>query len=545
VEAIRLLKQARAYARFALGLPSFLRNPISLADAEQIVRHGVERREDNFLRLVERGVLRFPSSPYARLLKLARCEIGGLREMVRARGLERTLRALREAGVYLTFDEMKGREPVVRHGESFAIGAADLSNPLLKASYEGESGGSTGAGVRVSHDLDHLAVQSAHLMLLYHAHGVLHAPHALWRGVLPDGSGLNNVLRGARHGRLPVRWFVPMRPGDSKPALRFRAVTYGAVLAGRMFGSPIPWPELVPIGEALVIARWAAEIVKEHGACQLNAPVSRALRVCVAARDAGIDLSGAVFVVAGEPPSPAKVAGIHASGARCFATYGFVEAGRVAIGCVNPSSSNDLHVLHDAFEVFSYDRRAPGVHDTVTALNVTSLLLATPQILINAEVDDYGVVEDRSCGCPLDRLGYRRHVRDIYSYRKLTGEGVTLVGGEMIEIMERALPARFGGSPLDYQLMEEEDEQGFTRISLIVSPRVAIPSEAAVVEAVMNELHASSVMADSARGIWAQAGTMRVKRMEPVWTGRGKLMPLHLVRRASANSGTGAAEARR
>ena len=39
-------------------------------------------------------------------------------------------------------------------------------------------------------------------------------------------------------------------------------------------------------------------------------------------------------------------------------------------------------------------------------------------------------------------------------------------------------------------------------------------------------------MADGARGIWAQAGTLRVKRSEPVWTGRGKLMPLHLTRKA-------------
>ncbi len=165
-----------------------------------------------------------------------------------------------------------------------------------------------------------------------------------------------------------------------------------------------------------------------------------------------------------------------------------------------------------------YERQVPGTDARVTALNITSLLLTTPQILLNAEVDDYGIVEDRACGCALERLGYHRHVRDIYSYRKLTGEGVTLVGGEMIEILERVLPARFGGSPLDYQLMEEEDDRGFTRLTLIVSPRVEIPSETAVVDAVMDELHKSSLMADSARGIWAQAGTMRVKRMEPVWT---------------------------
>ena len=43
--------------------------------------------------------------------------------------------------------------------------------------------------------------------------------------------------------------------------------------------------------------------------------------------------------------------------------------------------------------------------------------------------------------------------------------------------MERVLPARFGGSPLDYQLMEEEDERGFTRLSLLVSPKLRIADE--------------------------------------------------------------------
>jgi hypothetical protein len=542
---IQLLKQVPAYLRFAVGLPSFLRHPISLADAEALVRRGMERREDNFLLLLERGVFARPGSPYARLMRLARCEMGDVRDMVKRRGLESSLRALRESGVYVTFDEMKGREPIVRHGESFAVTTDDFSNLLLRPAYEGESGGSTGVGTRVGQDLDHLAIQSAHLMLAYQAHGVLGAPHGIWRGVLPDGSGMNNILRSARHGRVAAKWFVPARPGTPKPAWRFQMVTYATVLVGRMSGVRLPWPEMVPIDQAIVVARWAAEMVKIHGACHVGAPVSRALRICVAAREAGIDLTGTAFVVAGEPPSPAKVAGIQASGARCFSTYGFVEAGRVAIGCVNPSTSNDLHILTDAFEVMPYERQVPGTDARVTALNITSLLLTTPQILLNAEVDDYGVVEDRACGCALERFGYHRHVRDIHSYRKLTGEGVTLVGGEIIEIMERVLPERFGGSPLDYQLMEEEDEQGFTRLTLIVSPRVQLQHENDVIEAVMRALAASSVMADSARGIWAQAGTMRVKRMEPIWTGRGKLMPLHLVRRSQRQANVATTDAQR
>jgi hypothetical protein len=144
------------------------------------------------------------------------------------------------------------------------------------------------------------------------------------------------------------------------------------------------------------------------------------------------------------------------------------------------------------------------------------------------ESDDYGVVESRSCGCLLESYGYTEHILHIRSFRKLTGEGVTLVGSEMIRILEEVLPARFGGSPLDYQLLEEEDENGFTRISLLVSPKVQIVDESKVIEVILEAMEHSSVAADLARAIWSQGNTLRVKREEPIWTARGKLMPLHL-----------------
>jgi hypothetical protein len=532
-----LLNQLKMYARFARGLPGFLRHTITLSDAEQIVRRGLDNREANFLRLIERGVFGHARSPYRWLMGNAGCEMGDLRRMVRSDGVEAALLSLRRAGVYITFEEFKGRSPVVRNGKSLEVCAGDFTNPFLSTSYQAETGGTTGAGTRVGQDLDHLAVQSAHIMLHNHAQGTLDVPQAIWRGVLPDGSGINSVLRSSHHGRVPAKWFSVNRPGDRRVPLRFGLATYGTVLIGRAMGVPIPWPDVVHIDRAVVVARWARETVERHGACLINVAVSRALRVCVAAREAGIDLTGAVFVIAGEPPTPAKVAGIRASGARCYTTYGFAEGGRLAIGCANPVSDNDLHLLRDAFAVYTYERRLPGFDITVDALNITSLLLTTPQILLNVEVDDCGTVEERSCGCPLERLGYNLHVRDIHSYGKLTGEGVTLIGSEMTDLLERVLPARFGGSPLDYQLMEEEDKNGFTRLSLLVSPRIEGIRDQEVIETVLERLHSSSLMADSARSVWAQAGTLRVKRMEPVWTGRGKLMPLYLTKRGGQPPG--------
>jgi hypothetical protein len=529
-----LFAELKMFSRFAWGLRGFLSHPLSLEQARAMIGQRLAEREDNFLRLLERGIFAYPKSPYLPLLKQAGCEAGDIKNLLRADGLESTLHRLRDAGVYISFEEFKGRKPVVRGGQHIPIHQHSFDNPFLSAAYRTESGGSTGAQTRVETDLEHLAAQSSHLMLARQAHGVLHVPTALWRGILPDGSGLNNLLRAAHLGSYPRRWFSPMVTANLPPLRRYKynLATYSTVILGRLFGKPIPWPEMVGIEDALVVARWLQQTVQQEGACLLLAPVSRALRVCIAAREAGFDLTGATFMIAGEPPTPAKVRGIESSGARFFPTYGLAEAGRIGMGCARPDDCNDLHLLKDAFALIQKPRQVPGSEIVVEAFQVTSLLLTAPKLMLNVEIDDYGILESRSCGCPLEALGFDEHLREIRSFSKLTGEGVTLVGSEMVRILEEVLPGRFGGSALDYQLMEEEDRQGLTRLSLLINPGLAIADERAVIEAVLEAMEKSSTGADSASAIWKQANTLRVKRQKPVWTARGKLMPLHLAKQA-------------
>jgi hypothetical protein len=109
-----------------------------------------------------------------------------------------------------------------------------------------------------------------------------------------------------------------------------------------------------------------------------------------------------------------------------------------------------------------------------------------------------------------------------------------MIGSEMLNILEDVLPSRFGGSPLDYQLLEQEDEQGFTRLYLVVDPQINIPDEQAVVDVTLDALRQTSAQADAARSVWQSAGTLRVRRAKPVWTARGKLMPLRTERRISS-----------
>ena len=98
-----------SFAQFPLALRRFLRTRLTLDQARRIVHDRIEQRGENFLRIAERGIYGHSASPYLALLKLAGCELPDLRAMVRQRGLDGALGALREAGVYVTFEEFKGR----------------------------------------------------------------------------------------------------------------------------------------------------------------------------------------------------------------------------------------------------------------------------------------------------------------------------------------------------------------------------------------------------------------------------------------------------
>ena len=89
------------------------------------------------------------------------------------------------------------------------------------------------------------------------------------------------------------------------------------------------------------------------------------------------------------------------------------------------------------------------------ALLVTALRPACPKVLLNTGIGDSAVMERRRCGCIFDELGYDLHLHTVRSFEKLTGEGATFLGVDVIHVLEEILPAEFGGSLADYQLLEE------------------------------------------------------------------------------------------
>jgi hypothetical protein len=370
-------------------------------------------------------------------------------------------------------------------------------------------------------------------LLMLDAFGLIDVPTAHWSHILP-GTGFRFILQRAYLRQFSEHWYSSMGWTDSRGWPKYDAATLYMVFLARRSGLDFPYPEIVRLEDAIVVARWINKTLRERGKCYLATNVSHAFRVCVAARKAGLDLSGATFRMGGEPVTPAKARVLEESGIRIITGYGMVEISAIGLGCANPFEAGDVHLASDTVALITHPHSIEGTDITVPAFQITTLSESVPKLMLNVEVDDYGIVEHRSCGCGLEAAGYSTHLREIRSYSKLLGEGVTLIGNEMVHILEHVLPTRFGGSALDYQLSEEEDEEGLTRLYLVISPRVTISDDAEVIDALHDALRSSSPAAGVASTVWKQAQTIRVKRAEPVWTARGKMLPLHIQRTKSA-----------
>jgi hypothetical protein len=168
----------------------------------------------------------------------------------------------------------------------------------------------------------------------------------------------------------------------------------------------------------------------------------------------------------------------------------------------------------------------------VAALHVTTLLQSCPKLMLNVEIDDYGTIETRACGCPLGELGLVTHMHGIRSYEKLTGEGLNLTGSDLIALVDEVLPGRFGGAATDYQLVEEEVD-GLTRVGIVISPRVGPVDESEAIDVVLDALAASPhnrLLAE----VWREGQTVRVLRREPYETRAAKILALHVARGESS-----------
>lgn len=524
-----LLNDLRMFVRYARGLNGYFRRPLTPEQCYQMLTHQLETRDESFLRIMERGIYANPRSPHLKLLRHAGIEFGDVVRLVGQLGVEGALGQLYESGVYVTLDEFKGRRPVERPGLHFAVQPQDFDNPLLAKHYEARSGGSRGVGTRVIIDLDLLTHEAAYLHFFLAAFNLTQRSIGVWREVPPVTAGMKLLLRYARLGKPVEKWFSPSKPVLKPETLKFLIFTDYTVYASRILGRPLPKPEYVPLEKACKVAFWLAVKKKEGIPAVLDANASSGVRVCIAAKEKGLDISGTFFRFGGEPFTTAKAQVVAEMGSRAVCHYSMAEIGNIGIACANQSDIDDVHLLTDKVAVIQRPKFIGAGELSVEALVYTTILPSCPKLMLNVESDDYGILKDRVCGCPIGELGFSKHLSSIRSYEKLTSGGVTFLGTELLRLVEEVLPARFGGHATDYQLVEEE-EGGLTKVNILVSPQVGNVSEKAVVDTIFQTLKlypGGDIMSDQ----WRQGQTLRVDRREPYVTGSAKVLPLHILQK--------------
>jgi hypothetical protein len=518
------LSTLRAYLNFSIKLRSYVHNTVTEAEVKQTILDQLANREENFLKILKTNVFDYPKSPYLALFNVANITYVDVEKMVADKGLENTLEDLYDAGVYVTFEEFKGRVPIKRGDLEFHVKDSDFDNLNLTSIMGGTSGGSTGQATRTKMDLDHIAQNSKQAALYLSVHGIFDAPKMIWWGMLPDVMGLTSSLAPAHVGHRVKRWFVTYGGNESNSGWYYILLTYLMILMARLHSLKIPFPESASLDNPLSIAKALFETVQTSGSAYLVTTVSKCVRVSVVAQKYNIDLAGVTFLGSSEPVTSAKHMAILACGAKYISIYAATETGHIGLSCKNPTDVTDVHFMSNNLTMI---QRPKEVFDqTVDAFHFTSLLSTNPKMLINVQSDDFGIVEERDCGCPFYQMGFTKHLRQVSSFRKLTGEGVTLVGSDMVHILEHALPAQFGGSLLDYQLIEEETEQGFTKLVLYVDPSVSIQDENALLEAFLDAMKVSMPSVRLAQAEYRTGDVVTIRREKPFVTSRGKHFPI-------------------
>lgn len=523
---MRLRDKFGHYARFSAGVSDYLRAPAQ-EDSLAPFQRQMEGREEVWLRTVRAGIFDRPESPYARMFAIAGIEYGDLCASVRNDGLEPTLERLRCAGIYLTHDEYKGKEAILRGGREIAGDHAGLANPLATGSgFESRSSGSRSSGIRLRRPTAFQVHKDAYGALEMREFELDRRALALLKPILPASSGFTGGMRATRLGCNLERWFAP--GGKAADSVHYRLLTNFLVTQARLRGVRVPYPTHLAPNDFLPPAQWLAKRRTQGVACAVRAFVSPAVRTVAAALDAGLDIRGTRFLVGGEALTDSKRRTIEAAGCEVYPRYVISEVGSVGYACSRMREGNCVHVVSDSVAVISWRRCAPLSDTEVDVLLFTPLLPSAPQVLINVDMGDAGtLVDDASCDCEFARAGLRRQIRGIHSYAKLTGLGVTLVGTEIVGLLERQLPERFGGGPTDFQLVEQEGEHQ-TELTLRVSPRVAEQNLDKVRDAFLQALQNYYGGALASR-VWRHADALRVVRAEPLTTVTGKVLNLHLL----------------
>jgi len=516
-----MLQDVSYYARAAVGLARYQCAPRQEArSAMAALREQLHHREERFLHLA-RHVLGRKNHPYRRLFDLAGCSYADLEAGVQKNGLRATLARLLEAGVYVTHEEFRGRIELVRHGAHIARKPADWSNPWGRGINPQSTSGSSGRPFVTNVGNQFLRYQEGHETLEIEVMHVRARARVLVGAILPSTWPVRRLVTWDRLGVPVDRWFAA---GSAALASPYRAMTALLVSQMKLLGGAARYPEFLPPNDFTPVAECLAHYRAKGRPAYVRTTVSMATRIAVAARDSALDIRGTLFSVSGEPLSALKRATIESAGAGVCTRYGATEFGEFGFACTGMTDGDSVHLYEDSNILLPHrlDDATPN------ALFVTNLLPWGPRILINTGIGDSAVIEEGTCDCEFQRLGFSMQARNIFSNGKVTSQGMLIAGHDLAVLVETALPERFGGSPGDYQLAEIDGALQ-SEVRLRVSPRVRGIDPGQVEEFFLSRLSSMSGGSLSER-LWRFSHGFQVVREEPEITSTGKVHPLRLLR---------------
>jgi len=516
-----MFSRIHGLVRLHSGLRSFLNNSIDAGQSLQTVQEKMKRREAIYLQMLDCCIFQNHSSPYLKLFKASGCERGDVEKLVRQEGIEHTQNALFAAGIYVTSEEFKGTQTAVRGSQRFTFKAGDFDNKLITSHYESTTGGSSGNPVRLFIDLEHISQTALNYALWFLMNGWIGQPLVFWT---PSHVGIaNGYLRCAKFDNYLVKSFSMVKSSNFKERV-IAEVVHAIVRKAAGF----PKPESVPVSEAWKVGAYLSELLDKGLSPCIRTTPSGAVRICMAALERKKCLTNVAFLVTGEPLTSHRRAIIESSGASVFSTYGCSEGSIIGSQCMTPKQHDDVHVFKDAFSIGTRKRVIDGERE-VDSLLLTGLRMAAPKVMFNVEIGDCGTLEERECGCLFDQAGYTTHLHSIRSFERFTGEGVTIIGSDLIKLLEYLLPQKFGGSMMDYQFVEEHSSSGITHYFLLVSPDIGVLDEAKVGAYFLEELGKTRSHYREMTNLWRQCQTFRVKRGFPALSPRGKLKHFRII----------------